>query len=132
MADSDSRIEVPSIRVLGANKRDVYISVPKAIEGRTLDWEAHSAIEANVPSDWLARLNQNAVLTGAVSQLQLEPSANTYLAIAGNATVKLVPSREQASSPVITMADVKLLTADSNRSSLYIAGTSAPVGKKRW
>ncbi len=132
LADSDSRIEVPSIRVLGANKRDVYISVPKAIEGRTLDWEAHSAIEANVPSDWLARLNQNAVLTGAVSQLQLEPSANTYLAIAGNATVKLVPSREQASSPVITMADVKLLTADSNRSSLYIVGTSAPVGKKRW
>ncbi len=132
LADSDSRIEVPSIRVLGANKRDVYISVPQAIEGRSLDWEAHSAIEANIPGDWLARLNQNAILTGAVSQLQLEPSANTYLAIAGNATVKLVPSREQASSPVITMADVKLLTADTEQIIALHRWDLSPSCKRRW
>ncbi len=123
--DSDMRLEVPSVRVLGNGKRDVYMTVPKRIEGRPLEWEAIATRGVQLPNELLHNpfpadegledVNQEA---STANHRTGDPDSETKLrdeivfrSTGGNASVWLAPSRLEAASARITMADFQLFPA---------------------
>ncbi len=118
--DSDARLEVPAVRVLGGGKRDVFLTVPKHIDGRPIDWEANAAISARLPEE-LLRVPPTAATPTAVSSSVTTAGRTDELVfrtVAGNASVRLAPSRLEVTDPKITVADVQLFAVGGKQTAM--------------
>lgn len=107
--NADTRLEVPAVRVLGGGKRDVYMTVPREVDDRELDWEASAAISSPLPEE-LTPENSLESEDAREGESRLGDGL-VFRSVAGNASVRLVPSRLEASAPRNTIADIQLFTA---------------------
>lgn len=125
-ADADSRIEVPSVRVLGPGKRDIYLTVPEKLDGRTLEWEASAAIGSRLPTELInGPLSRDRMLDG-IRRIARPKDELAFRAVAGNASVRLSPSRYEATEPRATIADVQWFATESQRSVMFCRWDISP------
>ena len=125
-ADADTRIEVPSVRVLGPGKRDVYLTVPEKLDGRTLDWEASAAIVSRLPTELInGPLSRDRMLDG-IKRIARPKDELAFRAVAGNASVRLSPSRYEATEPRATIADVQWFATESQRGVMFCRWDISP------
>ena len=113
--NADTRLEVPAVRVLGGGKRDVYMTVPREVDGRELDWEASAAISSPLPEELTPKDSLESEDVGEGDAREIESrlvDGLVFRSVAGNASVRLVPSRLEASAPRNTIADIQLFTAN--------------------
>lgn len=116
MTDADARIEVPTIRVLGAGEREMYFTVPEQIDGRLVQWEANAAVISPFPD----HLN---LLPGQ------QKAGLTYRALSGNAALRLAPSPIETTDPRATIADIVLLASENQQTTLFCRWDISP-GRK--
>jgi hypothetical protein len=95
------------------------MTVPRQVDGRELDWEASAAISAPLPDELSREDSSNTQDVRSdigkddapKSALRL-PERLVFRSVAGNASVRLVPSRLEASAPRTTIADIQLFIAN--------------------
>ena len=129
--DADARLEVPSVRVLGGGKRDVFMTVPTRIDQRPLDWEASAAISARLPDELSADSLLPTVGTEAATQIDAPASQIVFRSVAGNASIRLVPSRLEASEARTTIADIQLFVASGKKNVMICRWDVSPGNKDK-
>ncbi len=98
--ESDARIEVPLVRVIGSSKRETYITVPQQVDGRSLEWKSSAAINAKLPEG----LDEQA------------PPGMVFRSVGGNSSIRLEPTAIEATNPQVTVADFQVfVAADQSR-----------------
>jgi len=115
IGESDSLLEVPRIRVMGAASTQLFLAVPVVAGGRPLIWQTLSAVADQLPHG----LSEQAVAapsvpdpSGSAAPLPpaniATPKELVFRALNPSATVRLQPSRPEISIPHATLADVQL------------------------
>jgi len=116
--DSDARLEVPAVRVLGGGKREIFITVPRRIDGRVIDWEAVAAMSARLP-DALIDIGSGQDEKGrgpSMAKRVFNPKNEfVFRTVAGNPSVRLAPSRLEITSPKVAIADFQLFAEAGSR-----------------
>jgi len=130
--DSDSRLEVPAVRVLGGGKRDAFMTVPNRIEGRLLQWEAISAREVRLPVELIGLPSFDGTFPADDSPSLNEPKSadqvkaaspdlsdeKVYRGTGESAAVWLAPSRLEPVDAGVTAADFQLFAVPNERSKM--------------
>ncbi len=111
--ESNSRLEVPIVKVLGSGKRDIFITVPRQIDERLLNWQSSAAIIASLPTELQSRpVDVNARLA------KKNRKELVFRSVGGNTSIRLEPSRSDAASPTVTLADYQVFVAGTGQSHL--------------
>jgi len=119
IGESDSLLEVPRIRVMGAASTQMFLAVPEVASGRPLIWQTLSAVADQLPQSLLPPgLTEQPVAPFAADASGTVipsppapapvPKELVFRALNPSATVRLQPSRPEISIPHATLADVQL------------------------
>jgi len=123
---ADSRIEVPLVRILGSGRRDIYLSVPKTLDGRSLDWDTSAVVGSAAPDELISHRSVSDQGLDAAHRDVRHENELTFRAVAGNASVRLAPSRFEASEPQATMADVQWFATQGRKSIVFCRWDISP------
>jgi hypothetical protein len=133
--DADARLEVPSVRVLGGGKRDVFMTVPTQVDRRPLDWEASAAIGAKLPdelhADSILDLGEDLTAIEEKKQKIAPGEQIVFRSVAGNSSIRLVPSRLETSEPETTIADIQLFASSGKRTVMICRWDVCPGRKEQ-
>ena len=107
ISETDSSLEVPSVRLLGAASVRSFLVVPRSVAGRPLVWNTLSAVADRLP----AELADQERSPAAAEDVAGDPSAEEQLvfrSLNAGAAVQLQPSRPDGILPRATATDIRL------------------------
>ncbi|TWT94514.1 hypothetical protein [Stieleria varia] len=101
-----TRISVPTIRVLGDGQRSVFVSVPDRLTNEPINWRRSAVTPKQIPEDWRQSLSD--------TNAQLAISDDTYVAETNSWAVDLLPLSQTTVDPIALSSDAVIYAHDDS------------------